>query len=74
MAYRKGAIVIKKGKFSVVNLIMSKSTTGIDTYATSYGTYIHEKDAVGVCRRLNRVASCSQCPNSPSRKGNCAIR
>ena len=73
MAYRRGAIIIKKGKFFIVNLIMGKTSNGAITYTTPYGTYIHEKDAVAVCRNLNRVPSCSQCPHSPSRKGNCAI-
>jgi len=73
MAYRRGAIVTKRGKFFIIELIMGKDSAGVATYTTPYGTYIHEKETIAVCRNLNRIPSCSQCPNSSLRKGKCAV-
>jgi hypothetical protein len=55
----KGAFVNRKGKFIVVNLIMTRE--GGREYNQVYGTYIRENEAVGHCKRINRVGTCGLC-------------
>lgn len=61
MPLKKGAIVTKKGKFFVVNLVMAREGAG-KTYTTLYGTYLREKEAKTKCLQNNKILSCDLCP------------
>ncbi len=64
MPFRRGAIVRKKNKFFIVDLLMEREGTG-KTYPTAYGTYVREKEARLQCLRLNRFLSCDKCERKP---------
>lgn len=60
MPFRRGAVIRRKGKFFVVDLLMEREGTG-KTYPTTYGTYVRESEARVHCWRLNRILICDKC-------------
>lgn len=58
MVMAKGAFIIKRGKFFVVNLVIERAGTRAFT-STPYGTYVTDKEARTKCAQINRVASCN---------------
>lgn len=55
----KGSCIERKGKFFVISLLMSR--VGGKEYKQVYGTYIHMKEALAHCRRLNKAGTCDVC-------------
>lgn len=59
MPMGKGARITKKGKFFIVNLVMSREGSN-KGYDTPYGTYMKLEEAKKQCWRLNRVMRCGK--------------
>ena len=55
-----GAVLRQKGKYYFVFLVLNKGI-GSKNYEQIYGQYVREKEAINICKKQNRVASCIQC-------------
>lgn len=62
MPVKKGAFIQRKGKFFMVQLVMSHQESGGKEYLTVYGQYINDKEARKICQKQNRFVSCVDCP------------